>query len=458
MNDLNDYINSDKYDIEVSTEKNDVLKEIIIKQKAKPLLCPRCGSKRLSCSPMPDKWIYCMYDNEPAHCLFKIDDIYCLSCNYRRSEDEFEKEIIGREFTESFIHNVIKDWLTHKEDHLRDAAEKFGISHTYIDTLQKELYRVFSERTQYEYSYALLFYAFKENNRTNDKRVVICTKDSAEGEKRLLGFYESYSYVGLPLVLNKFTKDDSNKKKTKVICYSFLPDIGDTLSKHFDGAECVAINCDELHDDVCPYLSFAKLSPQDTYRYTSYKGHSEEYNNLLNEIREVLTIENGITDEEKKAVGNRWNELIDLIASKMQPDDKLHINAIKDYKVHDMDYLHFVSSETLERYGGEGITDNPLMEEIMDMVANRQSYYSIALKIMYDNQEFKDKIIDSLKEMTKQNRAEYMGKRLDSRMKKFIEDERGYTKYPFGFETEPTVAKMFDIWGMPEINGFSRKI
>lgn len=449
MGNTNNDIDPEIYDVEDITKKDDVIKTIIVKEREDTslLICPKCGSKHLKHLDPKEKWLYCIYENEPVHCLLKHRQYYCYIC---ADTIEPEFDIFGkkssRDFTAAFINYVIEDWLSHREDHFRDTANKFGISHTYIAGLHKELYEMFSEKHRYEFSYAALLYTFKElsNPKFRQQRAVIYTKESAEGEKRLLGFYESYTNEGLTRLLEKSIagKDD----KTKLVCYSYLPGAGDKLSAFFEGTECVAFNCDELQDAVIQLFS--------PYMHKETKKKFEVF---VQEVRKTMTIESGITNDEKAEIGEKWNALIDCIAAELPQNDENRAK-LETYKVYGEDCAYFVDIDTLERLGGEGILDNPLFEEIQDMIADKQSFYTIALKFMYDNTDFKDKIIEALNEITDRKKAEYLTKRLKRHTRWFLRDERGLVMLPYGSGKKPAIAKMFEIWGMPEIRGFSRPV
>ena len=303
------------------------------------------------------------------------------------------------------------------------------VSYALIEEWHTDLYKKFAEKTKISGTYALLLYSF--NKPQYERRGVVFTKESKEAMPRIASFIEKYSLDDVVALVKAL--EEKKQSKIQLFYYSYVAGVGDSVTS-LKKPKCVAVNLDTLHDDLCSLL------PSDLDR--------SDKKDIVKAINIICTFEDESENPDK--VAEDFNVVIDRII-KFDADNAQRTELLNQYRITSNELPYFIDSGIVEDIAGF-VYDNPLSETIEDMRTKNQSFYAIALKILYDNEEFKKKITDALEELATEKKAEYEKKRLERRIRKFVKDDRG--SIVLNSKESPVIEKL-EIFGLPDIVGFS---
>lgn len=421
------------YSVTDNTKSEDHILKLEANEK-KISRCLICKSRSLKYSEIPATK-RCMYKGKPAECLTHRMYYVCNACGEKYyTDDHYFDNHVSRSFTAAFIQHAMELWLADPDASFNEVAKSLEISYSLLSEWHEDLYRIFAEKTKIDGTYALLLYSF--NRPEYVRRGVVFTKESSEAKPRIVSFIENYTLDDVISLVK--TLQTENRPEMKLIYYSYIPGFGDSVSSLYKETKCISVNLDTLHDDLCLLLpdGLDKNKKMDQ----------------INAIGIVYSLEDKPEDTNK--VVEDFNAVIDQLIS-LDAGNAPRTDLLNQYRISSDEFKYFIDSDTIEEIGG-AVYENPISDTIAEMTGNNQSFYAIALKILYDRKNLKEIIIKSLEELAETKKAEYMKKRLERRVRDFVGDDRGSITY--GEEKENPVVELFDIFGLPEIKGYSVEV
>lgn len=395
--------------------------------------CIICKSRSLKYSDIPSTK-RCIYKGKPAECLTHRMYYVCNACGERYYTDEhYFDNHVSRSFTAAFIQHAMELWLSDPDASFNEVAKKLGISYNLLSEWHEDLYRLFAKKTKIDGTYALLLYSF--NRPEYVRRGVVFTKESTEGKPRIVSFIENYTLDDV-IALVKTLKAEK-RSEMKLVYYSYIPGFGDGISSLYKNTKCIAVNLDTLHDDLCLLL------PDDLDK--------NQKMDQINAIGIVYSLEDKPEDTDK--VIEDFNAVIDQLIS-LDAGNAPRTDLLNQYRISSDEFKYFIDSDTVEEIGGT-VYENPISDTITDMTGNNQSFYAIALKILYDHKAYKERIIEALNELAEEKKKEYANKRHK------IDWRKGTGPALFAFLDKNkgmTIAEKLEEFGLPEISGYSVEV
>lgn len=419
------------YNVTDNTTPEDHILKLEAREKKREHQCSLCKSRRLKTLDLIPNTRRCMYNGQPAECITYRTYYECKACGEKVFGDaHYFDTHVSRSFTAAFIIYAIELWLSDMNTSFREIRKRLEISYALMEEWQVDLYRTFAKKTKISSTYAFLLYAF--NRPQYERRGVVVTKESKDGAPRIASFIENYTLDDVIALAKTLRKED--RSKVQLVYYSYIAGFGEDISSICEKPVCVAVNIDMLHDELVALL------PKDLKKDVACK--------LIDAIEIVYTLENEPVDANR--IVEEFNAVIDQLIQ-IDADNTPRADLLNQYRIGREELPYFVDTDTVKDIGGN-VFENPISDEIQDMIMNSQSFYAIALKILYDNKAFKEKVIEALNELAEEKKKAYAHKR------EKIDWKKGIGPALFAFldkHKEMTIAEKLDIFGLPDIEGFS---
>ena len=358
-----------------SKRKPTLLAYYDIKETKEAEICVDCKSKNIKKERQkyaPARKVYAIVNDQFALCYLSRWKYYCYECKQVFYNTETPHPYgPSDKFSQNFVRKALLYWIGDSKLTLTKAASNIGIKTDSIADWNKCLYETFSPIVP-KLKGNLVFATFVDKN--NIKRGFVC-EHSWGSSLQIVAFIEDYSEEWIDKYLKKI-QGFSNGMFNELyeVYYDYAPRLGSCLKKYFPAAT-IGINRNNLYQRICRHLrSFTQKdasSYRDELQKTLFPNESDSY--AVAVLPQKLRV------------------LIDQLPA----DERDEFSGILKQTEND-EYL--TNSFHMQLAGKEFSTDD-WRERIRKMTGQHHPYESIAVKLLYDNNDYKD-IIDKVIDKT----------------------------------------------------------
>ena len=343
-------------------------------EKKTPECCPYCHSENIR----PEKGnktvsrsVYAVINDDFAYCTLLRYPYYCKECegNFLNTEvlHAYTKD---NDFTVNFIEKALELWLEPKCDEkgkgdpsLSNVSSEIGIGKSTLSDWNVSLVQSVPQILPEIRGRKVVFASFRDKDRI--RRGFISQQN--ENGWALIAFLDDYSSAWIDDYLGEvYPYGDFNH--VSEVYYDFAPGLGSVLTGYFKNSR-VCLNLDNLYQIVCRCLD--DFSKDDAYEFRT-------------ELRQAMTVPKDDTWA-RMEVPCRIKGKIKLIPKEYHSqfsglldddkDDEFIMNAL-DPRSH---------QPSTERW----------RNRIRKLVSYQHCYETILVKLLYDNPEYRQRILET---------------------------------------------------------------